>query len=119
MWRDDACLLDILLASRKIRQFTQGVTWQRFQADELMQHGIMRLVQIIGEAARKISPELKQAHPEVPWQQIIGMRHRLVHEYFRIIAAQVWRVVQEDIPPLISRIEPLVPPDEPTESETG
>ena len=112
MWRDDAYLLDMLLAARKICDFTQGVSRERFQQDELMQHAIMRLIQIIGEAARKVSQELRQAHPEIPWRQVIGMRHRLVHEYFHIIPDKVWEVVERDIPALIPLIEPLVPPDE-------
>ena len=70
----------MLLAARKIRDFTQGVSQERFQQDELMQHAIMRLIQIIGEAARKVSQEFRQAHPEIPWRQAIGMRHRLVRE---------------------------------------
>ncbi len=80
MRRDDAYLLDMLLAARKIRDFTQGVSQERFQQDELMQHAIMRLIQIIGEAARKVSQEFRQAHPAIPWRQSIGMRHRLVRE---------------------------------------
>ena len=110
MWRDEACLLDMLLAARKIRQFTEGVEYGRFLSDELMQHGIMRLIQILGEAARKVSPEFRQAHPEIPWQGIIGMRNRLVHEYFRIIPAKVCEVTQTEIPALIPLLEPLVPP---------
>jgi len=115
MWRDDACLLDMLLAAREARQFAEGVTLERFNSDRMLQHAIMRLVQIIGEAARKISPEFKQAHPEIPWPEIVGMRHRLVHEYFRIIPDKVWDVVEKDLPMLIPLIEPLVPPDEPVE----
>jgi uncharacterized protein with HEPN domain len=110
MWRDEACLLDMLLAARKIRQFSAGVTFEKFLADELMQHGIMRLIQILGEAARKVSPEYRQTHSEIPWQGIIGMRNRMVHEYFRIIPAKVWDVVRDEIPPLIPLLESLVPP---------
>ncbi len=109
MWRDEACLLDMLLAARKIRRFSAGVAFEKFLADELMQHGIMRLIQIPGEAGRKVSPEFRQAHPEIPWQGIIGMRNRMVHEYFRIIPAKVWEVVQDEIPALIPLLEPLVP----------
>jgi uncharacterized protein with HEPN domain len=116
MWRDEAYLLDMLLAARKVRGFTQGVTWEWFQSDELMQHAIIRLIQIIGEAARKVSPEFKQAHPDIPWQGIIGMRHRLVHDYFHVIPDKVWEVVDKDIPVLIPLLEPLVPPDEPPEA---
>ena len=111
MWRDEACLLDMLLATRKIRRFSEGVAFERFLADELMQHGIMRLIQILGEGARKVSPDFRQAHPEIPWQGIIGMRNRMVHEYFRIIPAKVWEVVQGEIPALIPLLEPLVPPE--------
>ena len=112
MWRDDAYLLDMLLAGQKVLSFTQDVSWEQFQSDELVQNAVMRQIQIIGEAARKVSSECQQAHPEIPWQGIIGMRHRLVHEYFRIIPERVWDVVEKDIPELIRLIEPLVPPEE-------
>ena len=111
MWRDEACLLDMLLAARKIQRFTDGVSYERFLADELMQHGIMRLIQILGEAARKVSPEFRESHPEIPWQGIIGMRNRMVHEYFRIIPAKVWEVIRGEIPALLLLLEPLVPRD--------
>jgi uncharacterized protein with HEPN domain len=77
----------------------------------------MRQTQIIGEAARKISQQYKDAHPEIPWQAIIGMRNRLVHEYFDIIPERVWDVVENNIPELIRLIEPLVPPDESSQSK--
>ncbi len=111
MWRDDAYLLDMLLAARQVSEFTQGVTWNEFQADRIRQHAVMRLIQIIGEAARRVSPEFTQAHPEIPWRGITGMRNRLVHDYFHIIPEKVWEVVERDIPALIGLLEPLVPPD--------
>ena len=110
MWRDEAYLLDMLLAAREIRDHAAGVTWQRFSEDRILQNALMHLVQIIGEAARKVSPEFRENHPEIPWTEVIGMRHRLVHEYFRIIPEKVWDVVQQDIAPLIEALEPLVPP---------
>jgi len=110
MWRDDACLLDMLIAARKVRTFTAGVTLDHFLHDELMQHGIMRLIEILGEAARHLSDDFKVRHPEIPWRQIIGMRNRMVHEYFRVIPAKVWEVVEQEIPSLIAQLEPLVPP---------
>lgn len=117
MWREDAYLLDMLLAARKVRNFTQGITWEQFQSDEIVQNAVMRQIQIIGEAARKVSPQYQQEHPEIPWQAVIGMRNHLVHEYFRIIPKRVWDVVEKDIPELIRVIEPLVPPDEPPKDE--
>jgi uncharacterized protein with HEPN domain len=110
MWRDDARLLDMLIAARKIRAFTRDVTPEQFLQDELMQHGIMRLIEILGEAARQLSDDFKVNHPEIPWRQIIGLRNRMVHEYFRVIPAKVWEVVEQEIPSLVALLEPLVPP---------
>jgi uncharacterized protein with HEPN domain len=115
MWRDDAYMLDMLLAARKVLEFTRGITGEQFENDDLVQNAVMRQIQIIGEAARKVSPPYQQEHSEIPWNQIIGMRNRLVHEYFRIIPRQVWDVVDRDMPNLIRLIEPLVPPDDSTQ----
>ena len=93
MWRDDAYILDMLLAARKVLEFAQGVPWEQFRRDELVQNAVMRQIQIIGEAARKVSLQYQQEHQEIPWQGIIGMRNRLIHEYFRIIPERVWDVV--------------------------
>ncbi len=112
MWRDDAYALDMLLAARKVLEFTKGVDWVRFQRDELIQNAVMRQIQIIGEAACMVSPEYQGQHPEVPWRDIVGMRNRLVHEYFRILPARVWEVVEKHVPALVRLLEPLVPPEE-------
>jgi len=113
MWRDDAYLLDMLLAARKVLQFTRSTTWKQFERDEVLQHAVMRLIQITGEAARHVSPEFTGQHPEIPWRGIIGMRHRLVHNYVDIDPVRVWEVVRKDIPELIALLEPLVPPETP------
>ncbi len=115
MWRDDAYLLDMLLAARKAQSFMAGVTWGQFREDELLQNAIMHVLQIIGEAASRVSPDLKRSHPEIPWQAIVGMRHRLVHDYLRVDLDRVWEAVSKDVPMLIPLIQPLVPPDEPGE----
>ena len=112
MQRDDAYLLDILIAARKARKFLEGVTWEEFKRSELHQNAVMRALEIIGEAARRVSQQTRDAHPEIPWTQMIGMRNRLIHEYFRIDLAAVWDTVQNDLPGLIELIEPLVPPED-------
>lgn len=117
MWRDDAYLLDMLNAARKIQSFTQGMNEDEFRKSELHQQAVMRLIQIIGEAARKTSEDYKQLHPEIAWVQISGMRNYLIHEYFRINMDTVWQVIQVHIPALIAHLEPLVPPDNPTEEQ--
>lgn len=111
MWRDDAYLLDMLLAARKVMKYAQGVDFERFDQDEILQDAIMRRIQIIGEAARKVSEEFKEEHPEIPWYEISGMRNKLIHEYFRVIPEKVWEAVERDVPVLIDLLEPLVPPE--------
>jgi uncharacterized protein with HEPN domain len=81
----------------------------RFDSDGLLQDAVVRRLEIIGEAAGRVSPETVAAHPGIPWREIIGMRNRIVHEYFRIDLDVVWRVVQEDLQDLIDKLEPLVP----------
>jgi len=111
MWRDEAYLLDILIEARRAQKFSAGLTWEEFEASDLHQHAIMRTIEIIGEAANKISDEMKEAHPEIPWREIIGMRNRIIHDYLRVDLTKVWDTVQNDIPTLIALIEPLVPPE--------
>ena len=113
MWRDDAYLLDILIAARRTLEFTAGKTQEEFARDDLIQNAVMRLVTIIGEAANRVSPDFRAAHPEIPWRDIIGMRHRLVHDYFKVDVARVWDTIRNDLRPLIAALEPLVPPDTP------
>ena len=73
---------------------------------------ILKAVEVVGEAASQVSPEGKEAHPEIPWAKIIGMRNRLVHGYFNVNLERVWETVQQDLPDLIALLEPLVPPEE-------
>lgn len=113
MWRDDAYLLDMLIAARIAHQFSEELTWEDFRRNSLYQHAIAKALENIGEAARKISDETKMAHPEIPWSQIIALRHRIVHDYFRLDLFKVWAIVQYDVPDLIRMLEPLVPPEEP------
>jgi len=79
-----------------------------FRQDELIQNWMVRHLQVIGEAARSLSPQLREAHAEVPWAGIIGMRHVLVHEYFGIDLDIVWRAVSVDLPELKRKIEAIL-----------
>ncbi len=111
MWRDDAYLLDILIAARKVLKYSDGLSQAEFDGNEVVQNAVMRMLEIIGEAARRVSQETRDAHSEIPWSGMIGMRNRLIHEYFRIDAQKVWETVQDDIPALLALIEPLLPTD--------
>jgi uncharacterized protein with HEPN domain len=98
--RDDGeRLADILDAAEKIRRkVTEGR--EAFDADEYAQLAIVHLVQIIGEAANRLSPELTGAHPEIPWRQIVATRNRVVHSYFDVDIELLWSVASVDIPKL-------------------
>lgn len=112
--RDDASyLLDMLIAARKIRVFVDGLSEADFKQSQLHQSAVMRELLIIGEAARGISENGKSQYNEIKWDEILGMRNRLVHEYFRIKLNLVWETIEYDIPILIAQLEPLIPPDIP------
>lgn len=110
--RDDAWLLDMLLAARKARQFASGVSRASFLADEILQNAVMRQIQIVGEAANRVSATTRAAHSEIPWREIAGMRNRLVHDYVNIDAALVWAVLEQDLNPLIDALQSIVPPED-------
>ena len=84
MRRDDAWLLDMLLAARRAVRFAAPLTFSELENDDLHQLAILKSVETIGEAASRISEETKAKHPDIPWTEIIGMRNRLVHGYFAI-----------------------------------
>jgi uncharacterized protein with HEPN domain len=111
MRNDAALLLDMLIAARKIVQFSADLTKKQFENSELHQSAVIRELQVIGEAARLISEPTKSSHTEIAWPVIAGMRNRIVHEYFRIDLDLLWDVTQEDIPTLIEQLKPLIPPE--------
>jgi uncharacterized protein with HEPN domain len=79
--------------------------------DEDLQLQLYALIERIGEAAAHVSVAFREQHPEVPWQNIIGMRHKLIHDYFEIDLDVVWRAAKDDAPELVRLLEPLVPPE--------
>ncbi len=113
MPRDNERLIDMLTAARGIRSRVDRSSRESFDADEDLQFVLTHLIEIIGEAARNVSQQFRAAHAEIPWAEIVGMRHRLIHDYLNIDLEQVWGTAATDIPKLISLIDPLVPPEEP------
>jgi uncharacterized protein with HEPN domain len=103
--KDDLWLLDMLQAARKALAFTRGKTVDDFIGDDLLQEGVFRLITVIGEAASQVSEERRASIPSIPWRQVVGMRHKLVHHYFRIDAVQVWDVVDNHLLPLAQALE--------------
>jgi uncharacterized protein with HEPN domain len=107
--RDTALLLDILLAARDAQQFVAGIDQGEFAASRLHQNAVIRSLEVIGEAAGKISPVTRAKLPQIPWREIIGLRHRLIHNYADVRLDLVWSIVQTRLAPLISDLEPLIP----------
>lgn len=102
-------LLDMLNAAKLASEFVSDRTWETFQTDLMCQAAVTRQIEIIGEAARRISPETQITLPNIPWRNIIGMRNRLIHEYDSLSLETIWEVTQSSIPELITVIEPLIP----------
>jgi len=112
--RDPAYLWDMLEAARAIVEFTQGVTPAQFLEDRkemvLTRLAVERKLEILGEAARKVSAPFREAHPEIPWPQIIGLRNVISHEYHRVNYGRIYGITHEDAPRLIMLLAPLIPP---------
>lgn len=107
MRSDRERLLDILEAIEKIERHRSSDI-ETFADDELQQVWVIHHLQIIGEASYGLSQQFRASHPEIPWPQIIGMRHVLVHGYFEIDLDIVWAVIEKDLPPLRGAIESIL-----------
>jgi len=106
---DEVRIRHILDAAREAVRFVQRRLKTDLDTDRQLNLSLVRLLEVIGEAARGISTEFRQAHSEVAWNKMIGMRDRLIHGYFDINLDVVWQTVTEDLPPLIAQLEKIVP----------
>jgi len=107
--RDAAYLWDMLDSARTLNGFVSGVSFYSYTQDKKLQFAIERALEIIGEAARRVSETYRQAHPEIPWQSIIAQRNVLAHEYGEIKQELIWKVATTRIPELIVLLERLLP----------
>ena len=110
---DAGYLWDMLEAARGIVGSLQDLTLEPYQADENLRLATERRIEIIGEAAGRVSQAVRQAYPKIPWRQIIAQRHVLAHEYGEIDNELIWSVATTHIPQLIAMLEDLVPPAPP------
>lgn len=104
---DPVLLRDILTSIENVEKYSRRGQAE-FQANELVQTWTIHQLQIIGEAASRVSETLRANHREIPWKQIIAMRHLLLHEYFGVDLATVWHSVENELPSLKSRIEAVL-----------
>jgi uncharacterized protein with HEPN domain len=117
MKNDKTYLLDMLLAAKKIQQFTNEMSKEDFEISELHQSAVIREIQVLGEAARLVSGETKTQYSEIQWRAISGMRNRVIHEYFRVSLDIVWQVVEEDIDKLIETLGDIISNDDVGENQ--
>ena len=96
--------------TKKAISKTHHLSRNVYDADENLRFALIHLIQIIGEAGRRVSTAFSARHPEIPWADIIGMRHKVVHDYLGVDEDIVWQVVTEDLPALVAALEAIVPP---------
>jgi len=106
---DNVYLWDMLDSANTIIQFSTGKTFDDYLNDRMLRQAIERNIEIIGEAARRVSEPFKGAHAEVPWRLTVAQRHVLAHEYGEIKHEQIWRVVKMHIPTLVAQLKTLLP----------
>ncbi|MFA5249571.1 MAG: DUF86 domain-containing protein [Candidatus Paceibacterota bacterium] len=101
-------LSDIFECIVLIEEYAGGSSKEEFLADIETQDAVLRRLEIIGEAAKKLSDDLKRDHPEIPWKNICGMRDIITHDYFGINLERVWNTVQGDLPDLKEKISSIL-----------
>ena len=107
--RDDASLLDIAIAARRIAAFVEDVTSDEFFINVEKQSAVLYQIAVVGEATKRLSAAFRRNHPEIPWQRMAGMRDRVTHGYDAIDLELVWSVATEEVNDLLVQIEPLLP----------
>lgn len=108
--KDSGYLWDMLDSARTINNFVSEVSFNQYMQNRQLQLAVERALEIIGEAARRVSKGFQDEHSDIPWQNIIAQRNVLAHEYGEIKQELIWKVATVRIPELIAALEPLVPP---------
>jgi uncharacterized protein with HEPN domain len=101
-------LQDILDAIDDIENFVDSMTYEQFVKDKKTLNAVVRSIEIIGEASKKLPESIKKKHNELPWREITGMRDKLIHAYFGIDTETIWKAVKENIPTMRKSIQKML-----------
>ena len=105
---DQAFLWDMCDAAKAIQEFVSGKTFHNYQHDRMLRGAVECHLEIIGEAANRVSLYFQEKHPEIPWRRIIAQRNVIAHEYGEIKHELIWKVATVHVPELIGQLEPLI-----------
>jgi len=105
--QDFELLCDIREAVQRISAYISELSYDEFITDKKTQDAVVRSLEIIGEAAKNLSVELKKKHHDIPWKELAGLRDRLIHQYFGVNFDIVWRIIKQEFPVLARQIEKI------------
>jgi uncharacterized protein with HEPN domain len=98
-------LRHMIEAAREAAGYVESLPQEAFDSQRTLQHSVVRCIEIVGEAAARLSPEARADNPDIPWQDIIGMRNRLIHAYFDLDLGLIWNTARQELPALIPLLE--------------
>ena len=108
MDKDAASLWDMYQALLKIEKFTRNLTRDHYESDDLVQSAVERQFEILGEAARRVSEKFKDAHPDIPWRNLIGQRNVIAHQYDKIDHERLWVTIKTSCPQILETLEAVI-----------
>lgn len=106
--RDRDYLQDICGAIERIQRYVGDMSREQFEQDEKTQDAVIRNLEVIGEAAKHISASTRRDNPTIPWRDLAGVRDKLIHQYFGVNYAIVWKIVREELPPLLPQLAEIL-----------
>ena len=98
----------IIDAIKRLEEYLKGIDYESFLNSNLLQAGVIRELEIIGEASKKLGNDFKKQYPDIPWKKIAGMRDKLIHDYFGVDLDAVWETVERDIPELRNNLKQII-----------